>query len=119
MTDWTALFKQAYTALKPGAWLESFEVNGFFESDDNTLPEKSALAQWGMIFREGAKKLGSTASFAVVRDQLQRQAMEAAGFVNIQEKAIKVCFLWSWHYERSTNLGHFSFQLLAGLRILS
>ncbi|EXL45061.1 hypothetical protein FOCG_13824 [Fusarium oxysporum f. sp. radicis-lycopersici 26381] len=90
VTDWTALFKQAYMALKPGAWLESFEVNGFFESDDNTLPDKSALAQWGMIFREGAKKLGSTASFAVVRDQLQRQAMEAAGFVNIQEKAIKL-----------------------------
>ncbi|KAG6977786.1 Secondary metabolism regulator laeA [Fusarium oxysporum f. sp. conglutinans] len=28
-TDWTALFKQAYMALKPGAWLESFEVTWF------------------------------------------------------------------------------------------
>ncbi|KAJ4258169.1 hypothetical protein NW762_008310 [Fusarium torreyae] len=90
VTDWTALFKQAYKALKPGAWLESFEVNGYFESDDNTLPDESALAQWGVIFREGAKKLRSPASFAVVRDRLQKQAMEEAGFVSFEEKHIKI-----------------------------
>ncbi|KAL2673993.1 hypothetical protein Neosp_012439 [[Neocosmospora] mangrovei] len=90
VTDWTALFKQAYKALKPGGWIESFEVNGFFESDDGTLKDKSALAQWGMIFREGAKKLGSTASFSVVRDGLQKKALEEAGFVEIQEHPIKL-----------------------------
>ncbi|KAF4458221.1 methyltransferase type 12 [Fusarium albosuccineum] len=89
VTDWTALFKQAYKALKPGGWIESFEVNGFFESDDGTLKDKSALAQWGMIFREGAKKLGSTASFSVVRDGLQKKSLEEAGFVEIQEHPIK------------------------------
>lgn len=92
VTDWTALFQQAYKTLKPGGWIESFECNGFFESDDNTLPEKSALAQWGVLFREGAKKLGSAASFSVVRDEVQRKSLKEAGFVNVQEKLIKVCF---------------------------
>ncbi|KAF4984492.1 hypothetical protein FZEAL_340 [Fusarium zealandicum] len=90
VTDWTALFQEAYKSLKPGAWVESFEVNGFFESDDDTVTEKTALGQWGIIFREGAKKLGSTASFSVVRDELQRTSLEKAGFVNIHEHPIKL-----------------------------
>lgn len=90
VTDWTALFKQAYRALKPGGWIESFECNGFFESDDGTVTDKTASGQWGVIFREGAKKLGSAASFAVVRDSVQRKSLEEAGFVKIQEKPLKV-----------------------------
>lgn len=92
VTDWTSLFQQAYKSLKPGGWIESFECNGFFESDDGTVTEKSALAQWGIFFREGAKKMGSTASFTVVRDQVQRKSLEEAGFVNIQETGFKVSF---------------------------
>lgn len=90
VTDWTALFQQAYKCLKPGGWIESFECNGFFESDDDTVTDKSAMAQWGILFREGAKRLGSTASFSVPRDKVQRKSLEEAGFVNIQEKPIKV-----------------------------
>lgn len=90
VTDWTALFQQAYKCLKPGGWIESFECNGYFESDDGTVTETSASAQWGIIFREGAKKLGSTASFAVVRDELQRKCMAEAGFQNIEEKPIRL-----------------------------
>ncbi|KAK1762289.1 S-adenosyl-L-methionine-dependent methyltransferase [Phialemonium atrogriseum] len=90
VTDWTALFQQAYKTLKPGGWIESFECNGFFESDDDTLPEKSALAQWGVLFREGAKKLGSTASFSVVHDEVQRKSLKEAGFVNVQGRLIKL-----------------------------
>lgn len=90
VTDWTALLKQAYKTLKPGGWVETFDFNGYFESDDGTLTNSMALAQWGIIFRKGAEKLGSTASFTVVRDKLQRKALEASGFVNIQEKALKV-----------------------------
>lgn len=90
VTDWTALFQQAYKALKPGGWIESFECNGFFESDDGTVPDDSAMAQWGILFREGAKKLGSTASFSVPRDGTQRKSLEEAGFINIQEKGVKV-----------------------------
>ncbi|EFX05906.1 methyltransferase type 11 [Grosmannia clavigera kw1407] len=53
--DWPALFKEAYRVLKPGGWIESFECNGLFESDDDSIPEDSATSQWNDIFGAGAK----------------------------------------------------------------
>lgn len=81
--DWTALFKEAYMALKPGAWLESFEGSPHMISDDGTVPSKSAISQWGKFYEEGGKTLGR--SFLVVDEGVQRKAMEEAGFVDIQE----------------------------------
>ncbi|ROW04553.1 hypothetical protein VMCG_05035 [Cytospora schulzeri] len=81
--DWTALFKEAYAALKPGAWLESFEGSPHMISDDGTVSDKSAISQWGKFFEEGGKTLGR--SFMVVDEGVQRKAMEEAGFVDIQE----------------------------------
>ena len=45
------------------------------------------MGQWGKIFIQGGRKLGI--SFEVVQNDLQRKAMEAAGFVDIQVKDIK------------------------------
>lgn len=88
--DWTEQYKRAYRCLQPGGWIESFEANGYYESDDGTVGEKTAIFQYGEIFRVGAQKMDLAASFNVVRDELQRKACEAAGFVNIHEKSIKV-----------------------------
>lgn len=90
VTDWTELFRQAYRVLKPGGWIESFDCNGFPESDDGTLTEDTALYKWGYLIREGAKALGSRASFAVVQDGLQVQGLKEAGFTNITENPVKV-----------------------------
>ncbi|UPK94434.1 hypothetical protein LCI18_005369 [Fusarium solani-melongenae] len=81
--DWPALFKQAYRVLKPGGWIESFEVSPTVTSDDNTVAPDSALAQWDSLFIEASKKIGN--SFTVVADQIQKPAIEEAGFVNIKE----------------------------------
>ncbi|KAF6813868.1 methyltransferase domain-containing protein [Colletotrichum plurivorum] len=81
--DWPALFKQAYRALKPGGYLESFEVSPKILSDDDTVPETSALGQWGKFFEEGGRKMGRT--FRVLDEDLQRTSMEEAGFENITE----------------------------------
>ncbi|KAF7557728.1 hypothetical protein G7Z17_g414 [Cylindrodendrum hubeiense] len=108
VTDWTGLFKQAYKSLKPGGWIESFECNGFFESDDDTVTDKTASGQWGIIFREGFKKLGSTASFAVVRDGIQKKSLKEAGFVNIEEKHIKIP-ISPWPRDpKHREVGHFT-----------
>ncbi|KUI55877.1 Phosphoethanolamine N-methyltransferase 3 [Cytospora mali] len=81
--DWTALFKEAYATLKPGAWLESFEGSPHMISDDGTVPDKSAISQWGKFFEEGGKAIGR--SFLVIDQGIQKKAMEEAGFVDIQE----------------------------------
>lgn len=89
--DWYSFFAEAYKTCKPGGWVESFEPSSFITSDDGTVEENSALDQWGKIFNEGAKKLGVT--FSVYEEELQRKAMEAAGFVDIQQFEFKVCLI--------------------------
>ena len=58
------------------------------ESDDGSVVEKSAISQWGKFYVEGGRKLGRT--FELYQKDTQRKAMEAAGFVDIAEKNIKV-----------------------------
>jgi hypothetical protein len=86
--DWYGFFTEAYKTCKPGGWVESHEPSGIITSDDDTVKENSALDQWGKIFIEGGKKLGN--SFEVYEHELQRKAMEAAGFVDIQQFEYKV-----------------------------
>jgi ubiquinone/menaquinone biosynthesis C-methylase UbiE len=86
--DWNRFFEEAYKTCKPGGWVESFEPSGIITSDDDTVKENSALGQWGKLFIEGAKKFGM--SFTVYEEELQRKAMEAAGFVDIQTHDFKV-----------------------------
>ncbi|RYP45665.1 hypothetical protein DL768_008009 [Monosporascus sp. mg162] len=85
--DWNELFKQAYRTLKPGGYLESKESSALIRSDDGTVPIGCALDQWGRVFWEAGKKFGR--SFRVYEDELQRKAMEAAGFVDIKETVYK------------------------------
>jgi len=86
--DWSALFKQAFKTLKPGGYLESFEGCPYIVSDDGTITPQMAMGQWGDVFVEGSKKTERT--FTVVRDGIQRKAMEEAGFVDLQEWNYKV-----------------------------
>lgn len=88
IANWKRLFQSAYEVLQPGGYLESFEASPFIESDDDTVLPDSALGRWGPIFIEGSQKTGRT--FTVVPDNLQRTAMEEAGFVDIQEWNFKV-----------------------------
>lgn len=92
--DWTALFKEAFKCLKPGGWLESFEGSPHMISDDGSVPERSAISQWGKFFEEGGKKMGRT--FLIIQEDIQRKAMEEAGFVDIQEWEFKVCYVYTW-----------------------
>lgn len=88
--DWAELFRQAYRVLKPGGFIETFECNGFYQSDDGTMTDDTHLSRWGYFFREGALAIGSKASFSVVQDGLQVKGLEEAGFTRITENHIKV-----------------------------
>ncbi|KAM0354822.1 hypothetical protein ACHAPU_000647 [Fusarium lateritium] len=82
ISDWSALFHEAYRACAPGGWVESFEASAMLESDDGSVVEGSAISEWGKFFIEGGKKLGRT--FTILDDDLQKKGMEEAGFVDIQ-----------------------------------
>lgn len=88
VSDWNALFSEAYKTLKPGGWIESYEGTALVESDDGSITERHAMGQWGRIFIHFGETIGR--SFTVVADGVQRKAMEAAGFVDIQEEEHKV-----------------------------
>ncbi|RSL68843.1 hypothetical protein CEP53_002417 [Fusarium sp. AF-6] len=81
--DWDFLSSEAFRVCKAGGWVESHEASSNVDSDDNTVDGNSAMGQWGKLFIEGSKKIGT--SFTVVEDGTQRKALEKAGFINIQE----------------------------------
>ncbi|KAM5377879.1 hypothetical protein ACJZ2D_004783 [Fusarium nematophilum] len=81
ITDWTHVFKEAFTTCKPGGWVESYEVMSVMQSDDDTIPPGSAMETWGQIFLEGGRRAGQT--FAIIQEDVQRRGMESAGFINI------------------------------------
>ncbi|KAK3988020.1 TAM domain-containing protein [Cladorrhinum sp. PSN332] len=86
--DWDALFAEAYRALKPGGILESMEPSAVLTSDDGTVGEDSALAEWGRLFHEAGRRGGRP--FTVFEDDIQNKAMESNGFVEITEVKKKV-----------------------------
>lgn len=88
IADWTAFFREAYKALKPGAWFESHEPSPEIVSEDDTVTPDTALGQWSKIFHEGGKVIGRT--FDPYSTGLQRRAMEEAGFVDIREVNLTV-----------------------------
>lgn len=89
ISDWESLFTQAFNTLRPGGWLESYEGGSIISSDDGTVPENSALGQWGKIFSNFGETIGRP--FLIVKEDIQMKAMQAAGFVDIGVRDLKVC----------------------------
>jgi len=58
IADWSALFRAASSACAPGGWVESFEVEVDYISDDETVKPDSASAMWGHICREAGRRWG-------------------------------------------------------------
>lgn len=94
ISDWDTLFAEAYRTCSPGGWVESFEASAVAKSDHEEIPDSAAISQWTKFLVEGGKKMGR--SFTVVDDELQRKAMEKAGFVNIEEHNWKVTACPDW-----------------------
>lgn len=117
IADWPAFFKEAYAALKPGGWVESFEPEADFRSDDGTIKPDSALYIWRDLFSEGGKKLG--VSFTLNTDNTIPKAMEEAGFVNITVKDIKVGSRFYLPHEGPSFLLYHRFRYQAGQLIRS
>ncbi|KAK3400616.1 S-adenosyl-L-methionine-dependent methyltransferase [Sordaria brevicollis] len=84
MKDWTAVYKQAYRCLKPGGWIEHMDSSGDVISEDGSVPEDSALKQWGRIWQEAGRRMGNPVD--TLPTNLQEIGMKEAGFVNLTKK---------------------------------
>lgn len=56
--DWPRFFRQSYDNLNPGGTIELQDIVYPMFSDDDTLPEDSALKRWGVLLNEGFRGNG-------------------------------------------------------------
>jgi len=90
LSDWNALYREAFRVTKPGGCIESFEASSQFVSDDGSVAEGSPINQWGKVFVEAGKRFGR--SFSVIDDDVQVPGIEAAGFVDVKVVEGKVSY---------------------------
>lgn len=78
LTDeqWKHVYSEAYKCLKPGGYIEQNEININFMSDDASIPPDSAMAQWGPMFLECARKMGQRLDLT----ETMERDIAAAGF---------------------------------------
>ncbi|KAI0018998.1 S-adenosyl-L-methionine-dependent methyltransferase [Xylariomycetidae sp. FL0641] len=87
--DYDAFFNEAYRVCKPGGWVQTAEPEVDFRSDDNTVPEDSAMKTfWERLYHEATQKMD--VSFEILTEDLQRKGMEQAGFEEITVKEFKL-----------------------------
>ncbi|KAK3348384.1 S-adenosyl-L-methionine-dependent methyltransferase [Neurospora tetraspora] len=80
--DWASLYKEAYRCTKPGGWIEHIECDVNVVCLDGTMPEESAVNQWGKIWTEVQRKTGSV--FNMVKSGIMENGIKEAGFTNVQ-----------------------------------
>ncbi|KAH8712012.1 methyltransferase [Phaeosphaeriaceae sp. PMI808] len=86
ISDWDKLIQQCYTHVVPGGWVEFQEPLALCESDDGTLERAENLMKWQSLCGEAA---ASFKKDILVGDTIKAR-MEAAGFIDVHEKVVKV-----------------------------
>lgn len=79
--DWLKFYKQAYTSLQPGGWMECQEFDFNISVDDNSMPKDSKVLKWQALWESGGAKATPKLSARCFPEQMKK-AMEQAGFVN-------------------------------------
>lgn len=83
-----------YDTLKPGGWFESQEFEPDVYSDDGTLALVRHLTSWLEELNAASDKFGKALRIA----NLLKGRMEEAGFVDVQERIIKVSSAFPNYY---------------------
>jgi len=97
--DWPGVLEQAHKAMKPGAWIELQELDFQTQCDDDTMKDDYIVSKFLNLVKEGL------AVFGVDLLAMRRNAemLQAAGFVNVQEKIFKVP-LGTWPRHKTMKL---------------
>ncbi|KAJ4025670.1 hypothetical protein NW752_003144 [Fusarium irregulare] len=86
ISDWGALFKEAFGCCAPGGYIESAEINPLFVSDDGSIDNVDPLQTWNKICRECEGAFGG--DFCQIRDDVG--LVKKAGFEELQVTDFKV-----------------------------
>ena len=87
--DWGHFYRGAFRCLKPGGWLEHFEIGISWQSENpGGITPESPIGQMVQLFTEAGEKTGRT--FRIVDDGLQTKYMKETGFVELGERDIHV-----------------------------
>lgn len=88
ISDWSALYKQAFIHLKPGGWFEDQEFDIRCHSDVVGEDPNHVYTQWNDIFSEAGETLGKT--FKIGMGSRMIDHMEDAGFVNCVQRRVRI-----------------------------
>ncbi|KAF5634196.1 TAM domain protein [Fusarium sp. NRRL 52700] len=86
ISDNAQFFRRALQSLAPGGYLEMQAVHSEFKSDDNTKDKAENALLWMKTMVEGSSKFGKPLNVA---PEWKRE-MEDAGFVDVEQKILKV-----------------------------
>ncbi|CAG7562477.1 unnamed protein product [Fusarium equiseti] len=88
--DWRKLFRQAYTHVRPGGWVESLDIDIETRSENPKVQNdpNHIFYKWYQLFFECGRKTGRT--FEIARDGHQEEYMREAGFTDMVSRSWKV-----------------------------
>ncbi|RFN45506.1 hypothetical protein FIE12Z_10269 [Fusarium flagelliforme] len=86
ISDWGALFKEAFRCCTPGGYIESAEINPLFVSDDGSIDNVEAFQTWNKICRECEGAFGR--SLCEIGDDVG--LLKKAGFEELQVTDFKM-----------------------------
>lgn len=84
--NWPRLLEQAYSALKPGGWIELQEFHIPLGCDDDTMAEGGAMFKWGEELKKAALKVGLDTTASLRHPEM----LKDAGFEDVQAMQLKV-----------------------------
>lgn len=87
--NWSKLYEQAFNNLKPDAWLEVQEYDAWVYADDDV---DMVNAPWTIGFLTQLSKSSEDFGKPINVGRCHKGWMEEAGFVDVEEKIVKVCF---------------------------
>jgi hypothetical protein len=72
--------------MKPGGWIESFEIDIQWTSDDGSVAPGDMMYEWSRKWIDAGESIGRTLKIA----RYSKRLLEEAGFVGIVEKKFKL-----------------------------
>jgi hypothetical protein len=85
VSDYAVFYKRIFDALRPGGSVQCVEIEWHTFCDDGSVPEDSAMKQWGHLMTEAFAKMGRAAPTG----ERYKQFLEDAGFENVSLHILK------------------------------